>query len=114
MGLLSFLSRKETRPAAEEGQVLFAQPYNLTIPSLPPIQGNAQHSNIASPLQQLSLELQEDIKNKAAKDRSSVLRATTSVIASSWKIPAAEKKLKELNELQKSLFKQLLIHIRYI
>ncbi|KAM3541022.1 hypothetical protein ARSEF1564_006062 [Beauveria bassiana] len=67
--------------------------------------------DIGQRCQQLSLELQEDIKNKAAKDRSSVLRATTSVIASSWKIPAAEKKLKELNELQKSLFKQLLIHI---
>ena len=70
--------------------------------------------DIGDRCQQLSLELQEEIKTRAAKDRSSVLRATTSVIASSWKMPAADKKLKELNELEKTLFKLLLIHVRYV
>lgn len=62
--------------------------------------------------QELAIDLQKDIKRRAAKDRSNALRATTSVIIASWKVPEADKKLKKLNELQTTLFKLLSAHMR--
>ncbi|KAJ6781665.1 hypothetical protein PWT90_01415 [Aphanocladium album] len=61
--------------------------------------------------QQLSRELQEHIRTKASKDRSSLLRASTSIIMGTWKLPEADKKLKRLMDLQKTLFKLLLAHV---
>lgn len=68
---------------------------------------------IGAECQQLAKEVQEDIRNRAMKDKSNFLRATTSVIRGSWKVTDAEKKLKRLHDMQKTLSKYLFTHIRY-
>lgn len=68
---------------------------------------------IGAECQQLAREVQEDIRNRAQKDKTNLLRATTSVIRGSWKVTDAEKKLKRLHDMQKTLFKHLFTHLRY-
>ncbi|KAJ3479449.1 hypothetical protein NLG97_g8318 [Lecanicillium saksenae] len=61
--------------------------------------------HIGTRCQELAQEIEENIRGKAMKDPSNVIKIATAVIKSTWKASDTEKKLREVNDLQNSLVK---------
>lgn len=62
--------------------------------------------------QQLSQTITEDIEKKSAKANANVFSAAEVVLKMRWKTKKIDDKLAELNDIQDTLFKNLIIHIR--
>lgn len=64
--------------------------------------------------QELSKTISADIEQKRAKSQSNVFSAAKVVLRMKWKTSEIDDKLAELNDIQDVLFKNLIIHIRWL
>ena len=63
---------------------------------------------------ELAHDTQKDVESQAIKKPTSLIKTAKRVVLGTWNMTGLERRLQEVDELQKTLFKNLVAHIKYL